>query len=268
MDRLSFSELLEYYWSLSDITPVPLRERFVQSALRGTDRARRLLSLVEESDRRRLKTVLEVGSGTGNFLAASAGFFPRVVATDIAMRWLHVSRRRMRDEGLPEPALVCCCAEALPFPDAFFDGAFSIATLEFAREPSRVLAECARVLAGGGSLFTSTVNRFSLASQPYAVLWGVGYLPRRWQAGYVRWRRKASFENVRLLSRGEIDRLASPSFARRRFVLPEITAEEAGALSLPLRLAARLYRRIRRWRPLERPLAAIVPEWNIRLEKS
>ena len=51
-------------------------------------------------------------------------------------------------------------------------------------------------------------------------------------------------------------------------MLPEITAEEAGALSLPLRLAARLYRRIRRWRILARPLAAIVPEWNIRLEKS
>ena len=266
MDSLPFPALLEYYWSLSDITPPALSRRFVASALRGKDRARRLLSLVERSERPPLETVLEVGSGSGNFLAAAAGVFPRVVATDIAMRWLHLSRRRMRDEGLPEPALVCCCAEALPFPGGSFDGAFSIGTLEFLRDPGRFFTECERVLVPGGSLFVATANRFSIAPQPHAALWGVGYLPRRWQARYVRWRRKASFENVRLLSRREIDRLAA-GFSRREFALPEIGPGEVRALPLPLRLAAGLYGRIRRRRGLAKPLAAIVPEWNIRLRK-
>lgn len=267
IDRLSFPELLEHYWSFSDITPEPLRRRFVQSAMRGRERARRLLSLAGSEERRQWKKTVEIGSGTGNLLAASAGLFPRVVGTDIAMRWLHLSRRRLRDEGLPEPALVCCCAEALPFPDGFFDAAFSIATLEFARDPREFFSECARVLAPGGAFLVSTVNRFSLAPQPYAALWGVGYLPRRWQAPYVRWRRRASFENVRLRSRGEIERLAASAFPTREFHLPEIGSEEASSLPFPLRLAARLYGKLRRSRALARPLAAVVPEWNIRLRK-
>jgi len=35
--------LLEHYWSLSDITPVALRRRFIRGALQGEPKARRLL---------------------------------------------------------------------------------------------------------------------------------------------------------------------------------------------------------------------------------
>src|SRR5262249_19738206 len=161
-------------------------QKFVQSALRGVARARRVLQLLGDGTFRRpvvTRRVVEVGSGTGNFLAAAAGRYERVVGTDIAMRWLHVSRRRFRDLGLPEPPLICCCGEYLPFPDGSFDLAVSCATLEFTREPGRVLAECARTLATGGAVYLNTANRFSLATDPYTYLWGVGYLPRRWQPG-------------------------------------------------------------------------------------
>src|SRR5262249_30659375 len=49
LDELPFPRLLEKYWSLSDETPEPLRAKFVESALRGEDRAGRLLSVSAEA---------------------------------------------------------------------------------------------------------------------------------------------------------------------------------------------------------------------------
>ena len=98
--------LLEYYWSFSDITPPVLRAQFVRSGMLGEDRARRSLRVLGDGTFRRPVTarrVLEVGSGTGNFLAEAVRHYPQVVGVDIGMRWLHLSRRRFLDRGLPAP---------------------------------------------------------------------------------------------------------------------------------------------------------------------
>src|SRR5207244_13119465 len=142
----------------SDITPPPLRAKFIRSALLGEKRALRVVNLLRPvADRpgAGVRRVLEVGSGTGNFLAmAHPG--QRVIGIDIAMRWLNLSRRRFLDKRLPLPALVCCCAEHLPFPDGLFDQAVCSATLEFTRVPKQVLSECARTLSAKGFLYIST----------------------------------------------------------------------------------------------------------------
>jgi hypothetical protein len=65
-------------------------------------------------------------------------------------------------------------------------------------------------------MHVNTVNRFSLAREPHVYLWGVGFLPRRWQAPYVRWRRDASFENIGLLSYRELRRLGGACFPHQR----------------------------------------------------
>lgn len=270
LESLSFSQLLARYWSWSDETPRPLRDRFVETALRGEERARRLLDVATDVSRGEdaaRGNVLEIGSGTGNLLAAADGIPGRIVGTDIAMRWLHLSRRRLRDRGMPEPALVCCCAEYLPFPDGLFREAFSMATLEFARDPRRFFAEAARVLGDRGRLLLNTVNRFSLAAEPHVFLRGVGYLPRRWQARYVRWRRNASFENIRLLSRREIDSLAAPHFAKRSFFLPRVSREALAQLPPSRRTEARLYAAASRLPIARRLLGWLGPEWDIVLEK-
>ncbi|HKA35551.1 MAG TPA: class I SAM-dependent methyltransferase, partial [Thermoanaerobaculia bacterium] len=241
-----------------------------ESALRGEDRAGRLLSVSAEAglpDPGRA-TVLDIGSGTGNLLAAVSGRFEHAVGVDIAMRWLHLSRRRFRDRGLPEPALVCCCAEALPFPNAYFDSAFSLGTLEFARIPEMLLEQTARVLKPGGFFFLNTVNRFSAAPEPHVNLLGVGYLPRAWQAPYVRWRRRASFEHIVLRSRGELDRLLTPNFASREIRLPLLSDGDLAGFSPARRAAAKIYRVASRLSLFKNALRWIVPEWDVVLRKA
>lgn len=271
LDRYDLRGLLEYYWSLSEVTPPALRRVFIRGAMQGEAKARRLLRVLEDggppatSEARR---VLEIGSGTGALLAVAAGRFPRVVGVDIAMRWLHLSRRRFLDLGLPVPPLVCACAERLPFPDGAFDIVASAATLEMTRDPRQALAECARVLAPRGTVLVNTGNRFSLAREPHVQLWGVGFLPRPWQVAWVRWRRGVDFSKIRPLSLGELHRLSAPLFGTRH-VAPADAADETVAELPPLRRAqVALYRAARRIR-LARPLLLrVAPEWDVRLSKS
>jgi SAM-dependent methyltransferase len=263
-DRHDLRSLLEYYWSLSDVTPEVLRARFVRSAMLAESRAEtavRMLSAAVPGPSGEA-SVLEIGSGTGGFLAAAASRFGRVTGVDIAMRWLHVSRRRFADRGLEPPALVCSCAEQLPFPDATFDAVAMTATLEFTRDPAATLAECARVLTAGGALYVNTVNRYSLARDPYAYVWGVGMLPRRWQAAYVRWRRDASYENIRLLSFGELDRLAARHFPVRDYALPDVADEALAQFPPATRAQVRVYRRLKASPVLGSVLRRTGPGWD------
>jgi SAM-dependent methyltransferase len=271
LDRYDLPGLLEHYWSLSDITPPALRGRFIRGALQGEAKARRLLDLLADGTFPAApppRSVLEIGSGTGALLAVAAERFPRVVGVDIAMRWLHVSRRRFLDRGRPAPPLVCACAERLPFPDGVFDLVVSAATLEVVRDPGQALAECARVLAPGGTVLLNTGNRFSLAPEPHVQLFGVGFLPRRWQAPYVRWRRGVDFAKIRPVSLRELDRLAAPLF-RARQVMPADAADETVA-GLPAlqRAQVAVYRGLRRRRLLRPLLLPLAPEWDVRLAKS
>ena len=269
MDRYDLRGLLEYYWSLSDITPPALRQVFIRGALQGEAKARRLLRVLDDglaSAAPETRRLLEVGSGTGGLLAVAGGRFPRVVGVDIAMRWLHLSRRRFLDRALPVPPLVCACAERLPFADGSFDLVVSAATLEMTRDPGQALAEASRVLAPRGTVLVNTGNRFSLAREPHVQLWGVGFLPRRWQVPWVRWRRGVDFSKIRPLSLGELHRLSTPLFGRRQ-VAPADAADETVATLSPLRRAQvgfyRAARRIKLVRPL---LLRIAPEWDVRLE--
>jgi SAM-dependent methyltransferase len=265
LPRFDLAGLLEHYWSLSDITPPELRRRFIRGALQGEAKARRLLGLLDADGRRpagEATRVVEIGSGTGAFLAEAAGRFPLVVGVDIAMRWLHLSRRRFLDRGQPVPPLVCACAEALPFPDGSFDLAVSAATLEFTRDPGRALAECARVLSRSGALLLNTTNRFSLAPEPHVHLRGVGFLPRGWQIRYVRWRRGVDFARIRPLALGELRRLAAPLFARRSIAAADAADETVAELPPAQRAQVALYRRLRRTGMIRPLLLRIAPEWD------
>ena len=270
LHRYDLPGLLEHYWSLSDITPPDLRRRFIRGALQGEAKARRFLRVLDEpapSGAAPVQSVIEIGSGTGAFLAVASERFPRVVGVDIAMRWLHLSRRRFLDRGLPAPLLVCACAEALPFPDGAFDLAFTAATLELTRDPGQAMGECARVLGPGGRLLLNTSNRFSLASEPHVHLWGVGFLPRRWQVPYVRWRRGVDFSKIRPLSLGKLDRLAAPFFPARQVTPADAADETVAGLPAPQRAQVAVYRRLKKSRLLRPLLLRFAPEWDARLAK-
>ena len=62
------------------------------------------------------------------------------------------------------------------------------------------MEEVGRVLRSGSGVVLTTPNRFSLTPELHVFVWGVGWLPRRLQAGYVRWRSGKSYDHTRLFS--------------------------------------------------------------------
>jgi ubiquinone/menaquinone biosynthesis C-methylase UbiE len=234
----------------------------------GEWRAQRVLHSIETgTSNEAVKNVLEIGSGTGNFLAIATRRYERVVGVDIAMRWLHLSRRRFMDRGLPVPPLGCCCAEYLPFPDRSFDLIVAASTLEFLSDQDRALSECARTLGDSGALFVNTVNRYSLSKDPYAYLWGVGFLPRAWQSRYVRWRRGATYEYIKTLSLSSLHRLAEKHFATRKVSLPGVARASMQQFPKATRLQAYAYELLRTVPPFNKLLKWCGPGWDVMLHK-
>lgn len=269
LEKYKLEKLLEYYWSFSDITPENLRPKFIRSAMLGEERAKQTLKVFDDGTPKKkisAKKVLEIGSGTGNFLTIAAGRFEQVVGIDIAMRWLHLSRRRFMDKGLPDPILVCCCAEYLPFPDNYFDLVAATSTLEFVKDQAKVLSESARVLDSGGAFYLTSVNRYSLARDPYSYLWGVGLLPRKLQANYVFWRNKSVYK-TKLLSYSEIKRLARIDFSSIKFALPDVGSTTINQFTAFTRFQIHIYRFLKRFSVFAHIFKQIGHGWDIVLRK-
>ena len=271
LEKLDLAQLLAHYWSFSDITPVDLRPKYIRSAMLGREKAKHTLDMLKTgafTTPSAARTVLEIGSGTGAFLAVASDHYEQVIGVDIAMRWLHLSRRRFMDEGRPVPPLVCCCAEYLPFADNSFDLVVAASTIEFVRDQSKALSECARALKPDGAMYINSVNRYSIARDPYAYLWGVGFLPRRLQARYVRWRRGASYENVRTLSYFELKRAARAHFAANEFGLPDVPSSVLREFSAMTRFQVHVYRFFKRLPVFSLLLKWLGPGWDGVLRKS
>ena len=92
---------------------------------------------------------------------------------------------------------------SLPFPDAAFDAAVNIVTLEHVTDPARVLAELHRCLKPGGSLLLVTPLEWEEHQQPHDYFrytrYGLDHLARR--AGFVDVHIEAVGGFFRLLSR-------------------------------------------------------------------
>ncbi|UFP93175.1 class I SAM-dependent methyltransferase [Gloeobacter morelensis] len=96
--------------------------------------------------------VLEVGCGGGEdaiALAGRVGATGRVVALDSSREMLCLADQNAAGLNLPVQ-FVLADAQDLPFADASFQAARVDRTLQHIREPQRVVAEMARVVAAGG----------------------------------------------------------------------------------------------------------------------
>ena len=265
IDKYPLRELLTYYWSFSDVTPPYLREKFVENAMRGESRGKRLFDLIL-NNKKSAKSFIEIGCGTGNLLTTAVQNVDHVVGTDIAMRWLHLSRRRFQDMGLEVPALVCCCAEALPFKENSFDSAIMASTFEFLKQPDEALQELSRTMTSDGHAVINTVNRFSLTTNPYAHLWGVGFLAKSLQIKYVRKRRDASFENITLFSFRNIKKTTKKYFAQIKIELADISDKTLNTLPIKSQALVKLYRILKKIPLLNYLLKQVTPEWDIHLK--
>lgn len=99
--------------------------------------------------------VLEVACGAGQGLGYLAREARSVVGGDYTASNL-VAARRTYQGRLP---LVRLDAQRLPFPGATFDVVLALEALYYFPDAERAIAECVRVLRGGGRLVVSSVNR-------------------------------------------------------------------------------------------------------------
>ncbi|CAN5407783.1 hypothetical protein BH24GEM3_BH24GEM3_12450 [soil metagenome] len=257
---MDFEESVRAYWQMTPDTPRALAERFARHVLGAAERSREWLARVErEEPAAPGGPWLELGCGTGDLLAAAAQRDCSVVGIDIALRWLVIARKRPELRDAAE-RLVCCGAEALPFPEASFARVLSLGLLEHCARSDRVLSEARRVLQPGGMLRLRTHNRYSLLPEPHVGVWGVGFVPRNRADRYVSWRSGQRYLHHRPLSRRELTRALHGAGLRQvRVAAAPLLHAEAYRLGPSAARLAPLYGRARGTPLLREALAWVAP---------
>jgi ubiquinone/menaquinone biosynthesis C-methylase UbiE len=100
--------------------------------------------------------VLDVAAGPGSLTLLAARTARRVRAVDFAPAMLDALRSRAADAGLENVEPQVADGQALPFPAASFDAAYSMFGVIFFPDRARGLAELARVLRPGGAAVVSS----------------------------------------------------------------------------------------------------------------
>ncbi|MGK7862129.1 class I SAM-dependent methyltransferase [Falsiroseomonas sp. E2-1-a4] len=146
------SEVPPRPWLLPGGTPGPAREAAFQAEL---DRL-----VAEYLGEARADAVMDIACGAGRL----GGLLPgaaRITGIDLSQAALDAAA--IRHGGDPRFDFARMDAARLSFPDASFDTALLLDSLEMLADPAAALAEAARVLAQGGRLMLSAMNRDSLA---------------------------------------------------------------------------------------------------------
>lgn len=234
----TFADALRAYWAMTPEVPPVLAERYLARALDGEARAGPHLDRLGTRE----GLVLDVGCGTGGLLVAAARRGLQPVGVDLALRWLVLARRSLEEAGVDAP-LVAADGALLPFPPGSFDAVVCIETLEHAEDQRGLLNGCLRAVRDGGRRYVVTANRLSIAPEPVSGLVGVGLVPRRLAAGYVRRRRGTRYQFFRAVSPSELRAWCGPD-ARVR-VGPAVLPAAPATASTARCLAQRVYEKLR-----------------------
>ncbi len=117
-------------------------QRYTVSQFEGIAAALRSLTRDTGAER-----VLEVGCGTGRWLAELQPVIRQVYGTDLSLGMLQQAKQR--PESL---SLICGHASHLPFPDAVFDLIFCVNAFHHFSQPRVFVSEARRLLRPGGAL--------------------------------------------------------------------------------------------------------------------
>jgi demethylmenaquinone methyltransferase/2-methoxy-6-polyprenyl-1,4-benzoquinol methylase len=123
--------------------------------------------------------VLDIAGGTGDLARAFArrvGPSGEVWLTDINGAMLAIGRDRLLDDGLGQP-VAQCDAEALPFPDGYFDRVSVAFGLRNMTRKEQALREMHRVLKPGGRLLVLEFSKVWKPLAPAYDAYSFGVLP-------------------------------------------------------------------------------------------
>ena len=190
------------------------------------------------------KPALELGCGPGQLLAAAASRGKDLAGIDVSLEWLVVAKHLVKAHG-GAPQLAAGLAERLPIKTGSLSALISLDVIEHVGDQQTYADEIARVLEPGGRFAISTPNRFSLSPEPHVGVWGVGYLPVRLQAQWVKFTSGQSYEFTRLLSVSEVKQVfANTGTLEANVLFPPISDEEIAIFTPTRAKLARLYNRI------------------------
>jgi methionine biosynthesis protein MetW len=111
--------------------------------------------------------LLDIGCGDGTLAFQAQSYFQEVYGVDIAESAVQLAQKK----GV-RAKMVNLNAELLPYPENFFATITILSTLQYFYNPDRVLQECYRVLAPGGSLFLSVPNLRAFWRVGKLLFWG------------------------------------------------------------------------------------------------
>jgi SAM-dependent methyltransferase len=260
-DRLDFRGLLDLYFDLSPEVGPDHRSRQINHILTAPARAAGWISAIGDVPP---GPWLDLGCGSGSFLAARGRDATPMIGLDVAMRWLLIGRKRLDEEGLGQVRLVCGNAERMPFRDRTFAAVVAGDVIEHVADQQATLAESHRVLIDGGRLFLASPNRLSLAPEPHVGVWGVGYLPRTWMGSYVRFMSRSDFRAIRTLSYVEWKSLMRRSgFSDATIHAPLLPSSDLRTMSRLKRRFASTYNRIVKTPPGQALMRAVGPLFHV-----
>jgi SAM-dependent methyltransferase len=155
---------------------------------------------------------LEDGAGHGLHIEGFAANFAQVFVVDLSLPYLLLAKRILEERAISNVTLVCASVERLPFTDACFDFIHSNNVIEHVLDQAALFGEAHRLLNDRGVLFLHSPNRFSLYFEPHFRLPGFGFIPKPIRRRIIRVRQGRDIDTIKLLSLGELRRLADGAF--------------------------------------------------------
>jgi ubiquinone/menaquinone biosynthesis C-methylase UbiE len=191
----SFEDLLKLRTPSFSTPDAKLLERYRAYRQNMMQRGRAFYEMARISARSQQENVgnqvaIALGCGVGASMACMARDFAHVLGVDPSLPDLLLARKAFDELGARNVTLAHCFGERMPVSTAAIDFIIAENVLEHVQELGSVLQEVGRVLKPDAVFVGDCANRFNmLRPEPHVHLWGVGLLPRQWQARYVMWRR-------------------------------------------------------------------------------